>query len=94
MVLLACSVGAILVASKTGPTQKLWLDRIEKRVSATASMLGAMQGIRMSGLTPHLSELIGKLREEEIESSRAFRILLVKIVSLCMSVVSVKKSDV
>ena len=73
----------MLVGSKTGPTQKIWLDRIEKRVAATASMLGAMKGIKMSGLTTHLLEMIGNLREEEIESSRAFRILLVKIVSLC-----------
>ena len=87
MVLLVCSVSAILVASKTRPTQKFWLDKIEKRVSATASMLGAMEGIRISGLTTHLSDLIGKLQEEEIESSRAFRILLVKIVSLYKSVV-------
>ena len=94
MTLLACSVGAILVASKTGPTQKIWLDKIEKRVSATASMLGAMKGIKMSGLTTQLSKMIGKLREEEIESSRAFRVLLVKIVSLCKFVISAEKSVV
>ena len=82
-VLLACSLGAIVVASKTGPTQKLWLDKIQTRVSATASMLGAMKGVKMSGLTSHLSNLLSRLRDEEIESSRAFRILLVKIVSLC-----------
>ena len=82
-VLSACSLGAIVVASKTGPTQKLWLDKIQKRVSATASMLGAMKGVKMSGLTSHLSNLLSRLRDEEIESSRAFRILLVKIVSLC-----------
>ena len=80
---LACSLGAIVVASKTGPTQKQWLDKIQKRVSATASMLGAMKGVKMSGLTNHLSHLLSRLRDEEIESSRAFRILLVKIVSLC-----------
>ena len=90
MVPSACSVAAVLVGSKTGPTQKIWLDKIEKRVSATASMLGAMKGIKMSGLTPNLSKVIGELREKEIDSSRAFRILLVKIVSLCKLLNSTK----
>lgn len=78
-----CSSAAIMVASKSGSTQKLWLDKIQVRIAATASMLGAMKGVKMSGLTDRLSKSIVGLREEEIQSSREFRILLVKIVNLC-----------
>ena len=75
-VILGCTFGAIIIGSKTGPTQKLWLDAIQKRISATATMFGAMKGVKMTGLTDHLSKTIS-------ESSKAPRVLLVKIVSLC-----------
>lgn len=48
-------------------------------------MLGAMKGIKMSGLTKGLSQGIRGLREIEINSSLQFRNTLVKIVTLCKS---------
>jgi ATP-binding cassette subfamily C (CFTR/MRP) protein 1 len=71
------------VASGAGARQNAWLQKIQKRVDATASMLGSMKGVKMSGLTKDLSVNIKSLREEEIASSLEFRKLLVKIVNLC-----------
>jgi hypothetical protein len=72
-----------LVASGLGDRQKLWLEAIQKRVHSTASMLGSMKGVKMSGLTKDLSANIESLRVDEIASSLEFRKLLIRIVNLC-----------
>lgn len=71
------------MASGAGSRQKIWLEAIERRIGATASMLGAMKGVKMSGLTKDMSVNILNLRNEEIASSRKLRILLITIVNLC-----------
>ncbi|KAF2814016.1 P-loop containing nucleoside triphosphate hydrolase protein [Mytilinidion resinicola] len=81
-VIFACTGAAIGASPKLANAQKAWLDRIQTRIDATASMLGAMKGIKMTGLTPHLANQIRNLREKEITTSRRFRALLVRIVAL------------
>ncbi|KAF2500059.1 hypothetical protein BU16DRAFT_578086 [Lophium mytilinum] len=81
-VIFACTGAAIGASPKLANAQKAWLDRIQTRIDATASMLGAMKGIKMTGLTPHLANQVRNLREEEITTSRRFRALLVRIVAL------------
>ncbi|KAH8805474.1 putative ABC multidrug transporter [Xylogone sp. PMI_703] len=82
LVTLLCTGAAVLVASGAGARQNSWLQRIQKRVDATANMLGSMKGVKMSGLADDLRVNIKNLREEEISSSLEFRKLLVKIVNL------------
>jgi hypothetical protein len=36
-------------------------------------MLGSMKGIKMSGLTQKMSELIGNLRVKEVQAAKMFR---------------------
>lgn len=71
------------MASGAGSRQKIWLEAIERRIGATASMLGAMKGVKMSGLTNDMSTSIQNLRNEEVASSRKLRLLLITIVNLC-----------
>lgn len=71
------------MASGAGSRQKVWLEAIERRIGATASMLGAMKGVKMSGLTKDMSVNIQNLRNEEVASSRKLRLLLITIVNLC-----------
>ncbi|KAL1962947.1 hypothetical protein VTN77DRAFT_9043 [Rasamsonia byssochlamydoides] len=77
-----CTAAAVKVASNAGNLQKLWLDKIQVRVAQTASMLGTMKGVKMSGLVDKVSAMIRQLREEEIKSSWSYRVLLVKVVNL------------
>lgn len=57
--------------------QAAWLEAIEKRISATSSMLNAMKGVKMCGLTDTLMDRIHTLRLEELEISKRFRRLLI-----------------
>jgi len=71
---MAGSIGATgLVMSR----QAMWLEAIERRITATTAMLSAMKGVKMCGLTSTLSKTIQDLRVEEMRISRKFRKLLI-----------------
>ena len=57
--------------------QAMWLEAIEKRISATTAMLSAMKGVKMCGLTETLSKSIHQLRIDELNISKKFRKLLI-----------------
>lgn len=61
------------------------MEAIEKRVGVTSSMLGSMKGVKMSGLSDKMSNIISKLRLAEIASARRYRTMLVYVVTLCKS---------
>jgi hypothetical protein len=48
-------------------------------------MLGDMKAVKMLGLEQVMANLVQKLRRDEIETSKAFRKLLMAMVLLCMS---------
>jgi hypothetical protein len=54
-----------------------WLEAIERRISSTTSVLGAMKGIKMSGLKHVILKTLHKLRIDELNISKGFRRLLI-----------------
>jgi hypothetical protein len=78
--------GAMAISALAGSRQKLWLEAIEKRVDATAKVLGSMKGIKMTGLTDKLSRILQSMRDEEIKKSEKFRELLILVVGLGMKI--------
>jgi ATP-binding cassette, subfamily C (CFTR/MRP), member 1 len=70
-------VGSIVAMNFIVSRQAMWLEAIEKRISATSAMLGAMKGIKMSGLRQTLFENLHNLRIEELRISKRFRRLLI-----------------
>jgi ATP-binding cassette subfamily C (CFTR/MRP) protein 1 len=87
LILLGCTFAAVKVALSAGDLQKKWLDKIQVRVAQTAGMLGTMKGVKMSGLVDKVLALITRLRNEEIDSSWDYRVLLVKVVNLSKFVI-------
>ncbi|KAL4874811.1 P-loop containing nucleoside triphosphate hydrolase protein [Aspergillus karnatakaensis] len=71
--LAGCLFGMALVVAR----QALWLEAIERRISATSSMLGSMKGIKMLGLQTYLMKFVHNLRTDELSISKKFRKLLV-----------------
>ena len=69
--------GSILVMNLVVQRQALWLEAIERRISATTSMLGSMKRIKMCGLTETLFQNLHGLRIEELHVSKGFRRLLI-----------------
>ncbi|EEP79833.1 hypothetical protein UREG_04679 [Uncinocarpus reesii 1704] len=57
--------------------QALWLEAIERRISATTTMLNSMKGVKMCGLKQTLLTNLHNLRIEELTISKKFRKLLI-----------------
>lgn len=66
-----------------GNAQGIWLEAIEKRIAVTSKALGAIKGIKMTGLSSSLATTIEALRAREIRSSRPFRLYDVLVVVMC-----------
>ncbi|KAH7329602.1 P-loop containing nucleoside triphosphate hydrolase protein [Stachybotrys elegans] len=70
-------IGSVIAVSFVMARQALWLEAIEKRVAVTSSMLGAMKGVKMCGLSDLLKARIQAMRVEELRISGKFRRLLI-----------------
>ncbi len=57
--------------------QAMWLEAIEKRISATSAMLASMKGVKMCGLKDTLLVSLQKLRVDELRISKKFRKLII-----------------
>lgn len=79
---------AIGSSPKLAASQKTWLDKIQLRVDATASMLGSIKAVKMTGLGPDLGDRVRNFRESEISTARTFRSMLVKITTFCKSLIN------
>ncbi|KAK1984954.1 ABC transporter [Colletotrichum cereale] len=73
----------ISVATKTA--QMRWIEKIQERLRATTAMLGEMKAVKMLGLVRVMSNKIRQLREEEINTSKSFRKLLVATLLLSLT---------
>jgi ATP-binding cassette subfamily C (CFTR/MRP) protein 1 len=70
-------MGSIVASGLVMSRQALWLKAIERRITATTAMLGAMKGVKMCGLTDILSKTLQDLRVSELRISKKFRKILV-----------------
>lgn len=57
--------------------QAMWLEAIERRISATSAMLSSMKGVKMCGLKDTLMASMQKLRVDELCISKRFRKLII-----------------
>ncbi|KAK1480120.1 ABC transporter [Colletotrichum cuscutae] len=71
-----CAFGVIPVSKTIGRAQTAWIERLQKRVAVTASMLGDMKSVKMLGLSGVLSTTITELRRVELRTSEKFRKLV------------------
>ncbi|TVY44056.1 ABC transporter [Lachnellula occidentalis] len=69
--------GSLAATGLVMSRQAMWLEAIERRITATTAMLSAMKGVKMSGLTNVLFATIQDLRREELRISKKFRKLLI-----------------
>lgn len=74
-VCLACLALGLPVAKAAADAQVPWLEAIEDRLSSTAKALGAIRGIKMTGLSESVSDKILDLRQIEIRASLRHRLL-------------------
>ncbi|KAM3447999.1 hypothetical protein MY3296_008205 [Beauveria thailandica] len=67
-------VGSLRVATIAGDAQVPWLEAIETRLDATSGAVGALKGIRMTGVSGAIVNVITRLRQREIRSSLRYRL--------------------
>jgi hypothetical protein len=63
--------------------QKAWIERIQKRLAVTSTMLGDPKAVQMLGLKALLFNVINELRELELKDSMRFRKMVVIVAVLC-----------
>lgn len=69
----------------SGNAQGVWLEAVEERVAVTSKVLGGMKSIKMTGLTDIISDIVRKLRSQEIEASFIYRLYTVLVTTFCSS---------
>ncbi|KAF6815977.1 hypothetical protein CSOJ01_03246 [Colletotrichum sojae] len=79
---LLCASGAGYLSGSAGAFQASWMTAIQKRVAVTSSVLGSTKGVKLSGLSDKMSQIIQGLRLKEIASASRFRTMLLFIVTL------------
>jgi ABC-type multidrug transport system fused ATPase/permease subunit len=72
-----CVVCSAVMARLTGPRQKLWMEKIQKRVGMTSSIIAQMKHLKISGLAETVEEAIQSMRLDELRAGSSFRTLLV-----------------
>lgn len=77
IICLASLLGSGAIAARFGPAQRVWVERVEKRIAVTASMLSDMKAVKMLGLSGVLESIISQLRVVELKTSETFRSLII-----------------
>jgi len=63
--------------------QVAWIEKVQERLRITSTMIDDMKAVKMLGLSTVMSDMIQKLRQLEIQTSKIYRKLLVWNVLLC-----------
>ncbi|RGP81066.1 ABC multidrug [Fusarium longipes] len=68
-----CVAGLMLVMNFAGDSQRAWMNGVQKRVGLTATIIGSMKNIKMSGLASPVTAFVQKLRVDELAAGAKFR---------------------
>ncbi|KAE8154372.1 P-loop containing nucleoside triphosphate hydrolase protein [Aspergillus avenaceus] len=82
IVVLCCIAGAGFMNRYTGKRQKTWMGKIQKRVGLTATVIGNMKPLKISGITVPVARLIQSMRVDELQAASKFRLIYVIVVTL------------
>ncbi|OQO08332.1 hypothetical protein B0A48_06202 [Cryoendolithus antarcticus] len=77
------------IAAAMNTAQGRWIERIQARLRVTSAFLDDIKAVKMQGLTGVLANTIRDLRTAEIETSKAFRKLLVGMLLLSLTPINI-----
>lgn len=72
-VVLASFIVLVVFMKFAGDSQRAWMTGVQKRVGLTATVIGSMKSLKLSGLSEAVGQFIQKLRIEELASGARFR---------------------
>ncbi|KAL2191494.1 hypothetical protein L209DRAFT_673580 [Thermothelomyces heterothallicus CBS 203.75] len=77
IVVSGCVVCSAILARFTGARQKRWMEKIQKRVGLTSTVIGQMKHLKISGLAETVQDAIQSMRIDELEAGSSFRRVIV-----------------
>ncbi|KAM0248820.1 hypothetical protein ACHAQJ_009306 [Trichoderma viride] len=77
VVVAICSVCITAVSRLSGKFQKVWMEKIQKRVGVTSNMVGKMKSLKISGMTGSMESIVQQLRLDEVKAGSNFRATMV-----------------
>jgi len=77
IVVTACFLWTAIQAKFAGPRQKIWMEKIQRRVGLTSTIIGQMKHLKISGLSRPIEQSIQALRVDELKASARYRQLMV-----------------
>ncbi|KAI1139479.1 P-loop containing nucleoside triphosphate hydrolase protein [Hypoxylon sp. FL0543] len=89
----SCVVFSAILGKFTGPRQKAWMEKIQRRVGLTASVIGQMKHLKISGLASPVEQSIQSMRVDELRMAAKYRMVtifsaLIAYIPLCISPVA------
>jgi ABC-type multidrug transport system fused ATPase/permease subunit len=76
-VVIFCFLGLGILMNFAGNSQRAWMARVQKRVGLTATVIASMKNLKISGLSIIVSDIVQKLRVEELMAGSRFRKVVV-----------------
>lgn len=72
-----CVVCSAIFSRFTGPRQRAWMEKIQKRVGLTSNVIGQMKHLKISGLAEAVENAIQSMRVDELNAGAHFRTIVV-----------------
>ncbi len=72
-----CVVCSAIFSRFTGPRQRAWMEKIQKRVGLTSNVIGQMKHLKISGLAEAVESAIQSMRMDELNAGAHFRTIVV-----------------
>jgi ABC-type bacteriocin/lantibiotic exporter with double-glycine peptidase domain len=76
-VVVVCFVGLGILIKFTGDSQRSWMSEVQKRVGLTATVIGSMKSLKISGLAGPVSEYVQQLRVNELAAGARYRRIMI-----------------
>ncbi|RAH69778.1 putative ABC multidrug transporter [Aspergillus aculeatinus CBS 121060] len=73
------------LSASSNTAQRVWIEKVEDRIRFTSYALENIKSVKMLGLSPRMSAIIGGLRYAEVAASTVFRKLVIGSVVLSNS---------
>ncbi|KAI0886932.1 ABC transporter [Annulohypoxylon maeteangense] len=75
IIIFIAATSKVSMGARTAQVQ--WIEKVQERLKVTSNFLGNMKAVKMLGLSSVMSSTLQKLRMDEVNTSKAFRKLLV-----------------
>ncbi|RWA05420.1 hypothetical protein EKO27_g9683 [Xylaria grammica] len=76
VIVILCAIGILFPIKYTARGQTHWMDRVQKRVGLTSSVIASMKNLKISGLAAPIASFVQQLRVDELSASQEYRRLI------------------